>query len=503
MTQLHLKIAFILSVLMLLVPSFASGASLMKQLEDECIDILKSAKPSVVNVIVEREADDLRRRGIPDPPQHALDLQVERQIGCGIIIDDKGHILTTASVVEDALQILIRDDQGREYPANAIGIDKLSNLAIIQSQMKDPRPIRWGDSAKILPGSWIVNIGSTYGDLHSLSFGMVAGQGPNTSLGPFPDYLQFNAAVNPGDSGGAVVNSKGEAIGVIVAVLETDTATRGEVGFAIPGDRAQQISNELIQNGQIVRAWLGATVTDYTNPRGDILGQPQIGLLVTQVTKGSPADLAGIFAGDILLKFDGELVDNTGSLKHSINRYRVGDTPHLSIWRAGRELSLKVKLSVDPQNAWLPKRSALTASEQREMEIMNAAEIALGKKVFIDIHPADHFKRQRLIHFFWAHYPPGTRDLVIERLGYIEENFSTSNTSGFLTDKGRVYLQFGAPERIMTTRYDRGSSDMLKTPDEVDTWYYYSHQIAFQFGVDNNYVNENPLSSMIRLTTSQ
>jgi GWxTD domain-containing protein len=476
-----------------------AAASLMRQLEEECIDLLRRARPSVVNVIVEREAAPEVQGFSRDEPPLAPGMEFERQIGCGIVLDDKGHVLTTLSVVSDALQIMVEDHEGRQAAAVLLGADPLSNLAVIQADLEDPAPIAVGDSDRVLPGSWVVNVGSTYGGVHSVSFGMIAGKGPNAGLGPFPDYLQFNAVVNPGDSGGAVVDARGQLVGVTVAVLDDAGDRGGEMGFAIPANRALEIARELIANGQIVRAWLGATVSDYRRPRGDLLGGPERGVAVVRVVDGSPAATAGLREGDVILRVDGEPITDTAALKMAIHRRHGGETARFLIWRDGLESRLDVRLTEDPTYDRLPLRAELTDEERREMDLMSAAELAFGKRVYIDYERADHARRKRLAHFFWSHYPPGSRQVIEERLAYVERNFGSPDTPGRLTDKGRVYLQFGSPDRITTSRFERGESELLRDPNEIDTWYYYSQKVAFQFNVEDNFLYDNPLRSMIRL----
>lgn len=272
-------------------------------------------------------------------------------IGSGIIIDEKGYILTNNHVIEEAQEItVIFDSQTCE--AQVVGSDPGTDLALLRIEPKDkliPAPL--GDSDKIKVGHWVVAIGSPLGLRLTVTHGIISAMGREFSVHPLLELIQTNAAINPGNSGGPLLNLKGEVIGINVAI-----AKEGQnIGFAIPINTAKEIVSILKTKGKVTRGWLGVGGT-----YNDNLSQVEIeifkkrfglekipkkeGILVLEIFKGSPAEKAGIKKGDIILEFDGKKLEDFRTLSKIILITEPGTVVKIKIFRYGEILEIEVKI---------------------------------------------------------------------------------------------------------------------------------------------------------------
>lgn len=335
------------------------------------IEVVNRAKPAVVQVATTRSVSTRQRS--PDffsddffefwfgprerPEQRGQDAPEEREqvqsgLGSGVIVSEDGYILTNNHVIEDAEGIMVILPNGREYKAKVIGKDagrQGTDLAVLKIDGNDLPILSLGDSEELQIGEWVIAIGSPFGLAQTVTRGMVSGKG-RTSPGidiEYTDFIQTDAAINRGNSGGALINIYGELIGINTAIATGGGFSYGNVGvgFAIPINLAKRIMTQLIEKGEVERGWLGVLLQpiDYDLAEKLKLGEPR-GALITQAHAGMPAHKAGIRRGDVITEFDKVTIRDTNHLMHVVAATGVGETVEVKVIRGGKEKALKVKL---------------------------------------------------------------------------------------------------------------------------------------------------------------
>jgi len=323
--------------------------------EDESINvrIYRQASPAVANILTKATEYDFFMDPVP----------IEGA-GSGFVIDPRGYILTNFHVVEGAQSIeVVLGDQSR-YPAKYIGADQRNDVALIKIDPKGKRlvALALGDSGAIQVGQKVLAIGNPFGFQSTLTTGVVSalGRTVQTSQTTFIDEaIQTDAAINRGNSGGPLINSRGEVIGINSAIY-TPTGTTAGIGFAIPINTAKSIANDLITDGRVHRAFLGIETMPVNDWLSQALDLPvQDGLLVEMVTRGSPAAGAGIrggdrvaqagmrkiaIGGDVIVAIDGQKIANQFDMNVILNRKRPGDSVNVSLYRGGKKMDIPVKL---------------------------------------------------------------------------------------------------------------------------------------------------------------
>lgn len=287
---------------------------------------------------------------------------VRTKSGTGFIIDKEGHIVTNEHVISGAFHVFITLYDGSEYTAKIIGTDALTDLAVLKIDAENLEPARLGDSDNLRPGMLAIAIGNPYRLQHTVTSGIVSAL--NRTLESEKGYvihgvIQTDAAVNPGNSGGPLLNSKAEVIGVTSAIFSTSGGFEG-IGFAIPINTAKSIASQIIENGKVIRPWLGITGITITPDIKKELGIDTDGVLIIDVVPNSPADSAGlrgtfreglnIFVGDIIIEAEGKRINNMEQLIEVITSKNVGDEFEIRYIRDGREFSAKIILGERPGN---------------------------------------------------------------------------------------------------------------------------------------------------------
>jgi serine protease Do len=263
--------------------------------------------------------------------------------GSGFIIDPSGIVVTNNHVVGRANQITVNLADGTELPARVIGIDDLTDIAVIAVSAPHPLPsVQWGDSRKVQIGDWILAAGNPFGLGGSVTSGIVSARGRDIGAGPFDDFLQLDAPMNPGNSGGPTFNMEGQVVGVNTAIVSPTGGSVG-IGFAIPSEIAERITAELREKGRIDRGWLGASVQDLATS-----GQEDVGVGIASVDRLGPAYRAGLRAGDAILTVNGEKVDSARSLIRAIAGLAPGTTAHLLVRRQGHDSDVAVVIGHRP-----------------------------------------------------------------------------------------------------------------------------------------------------------
>ncbi len=282
--------------------------------------------------------------------------------GSGVVIDSRGYILTNNHVVEDASDIKVTFPDGREVPATIVGTDPKTDLAVIKVKVENgPLPaIAWGSYEVLRVGDVVLALGSPFGLKSSVSFGIISALGRGSvGITEYEDFIQTDAAINPGNSGGALVNMKGELIGINTAIFSRTGGSEG-VGFAIAVSIAKDIANSLIESGKVVRGWMGVAIQELTPALAQSFQLPegqQGGVLISEVHEDGPSAKAGLQRGDVILKYDNEVVKDVNHLRNIVARTKVGKQKEITVLREGKETTLNLVLGERPSDQVLAKAS--------------------------------------------------------------------------------------------------------------------------------------------------
>jgi serine protease Do len=281
-----------------------------------------------------------------NPPRMPRKFKRElKGLGTGMIMDEQGRILTNNHVVGGATEINVLLADGKTYPANPVGADPKTDLAVIRITAKDPFPhVTFGDSDAVEVGEWVVAIGHPRGLDQTVTQGIISAKHRQGITNPssYQDFLQTDAAINPGNSGGPLLNLRGEVIGVNAAIFSESGGFEG-IGFAIPSNMALHIANMLIAQGKVERGWLGVNIQDLTPDLAKSFGlDTPKGALVAEVAKGGPGEKAGLKSGDIILSYQGKEARNASALRNEVANTPVGQEAKLAVWRDRKKKELAV-----------------------------------------------------------------------------------------------------------------------------------------------------------------
>ena len=265
-------------------------------------------------------------------------------LGSGFIIDKKGIVITNNHVIQGADDILVRVNGDKEYEATIIGTDPLSDIAVLKIKSQDKFiPVKFGDSGKARIGDWVIAIGNPFGLGGTVTAGIISARNRNIGMTRYEDFIQTDASINQGNSGGPLFNMDGDVIGINTAILGQSGSIG--IGFSIPSNNAKIVIDQLIKYGETKRGWLGVRIQYVTKEIADAakLNKPR-GALVQSVADGSPSEKGGIKAGDIILEFDGKLINEMKELPLIVAQTEVGKTVDVKVWRNQREVIKKIKL---------------------------------------------------------------------------------------------------------------------------------------------------------------
>ena len=311
--------------------------------------MIKIVSPAVVNIatrgtLTERlpqnplREDPFFRRffGAPDKPRVLH--RTFQSAGSGVIVDArKGYIVTNRHVIENASEITVTLFDNRHVSAKVVGSDEGTDIAVLRVQEPHLTEMSLGDSSHLEVGDWVVAIGNPFGLNHTVTVGIVSALG-RTGINPrgYEDFIQTDASINPGNSGGALVDLAGELIGINSAILSSKDGGNIGIGFAIPVNMVKAVMQQLIAYGTVKRGALGIRLLDVSPERAESLGLVNSrGVLISEVARGSPAERAGIRAGDIVVSINGAARESAAQLRNAIALLRVGQTVDLRVWRNG------------------------------------------------------------------------------------------------------------------------------------------------------------------------
>ena len=338
------------------------------------IDVAKSANPSVVSIISEIEVTQQQFNPFfNDPFFQDLFPDFKRKgqtLGSGVIISAEGYIITNNHVIDDADKIKVIMYDKTEFEAKIIGVDPLSDLAVIKIESEIVLPeIKMGDSDVLSVGEWIVAIGSPFGLHlnHTVTAGIVSAVGRSNVISKltYEDFIQHDAAINPGNSGGALLNLDGELIGINTAIA-TDGYSKSNagVGFAIPINQARRVIEDLLNDGSVSRGWLGVQIQNIDQAIADALNlENKNGALIISIIPDSPAGNSGLQEDDIIIKVDNKEIDNDRELMKAISSKHPGDFTNFTIIRGDEKIRVSVTLGRRPDQETALKEENIKTEE--------------------------------------------------------------------------------------------------------------------------------------------
>ena len=265
-------------------------------------------------------------------------------LGSGFIIDEKGIVVTNNHVIQDAEDIIVRVNGDKEFKAKVIGADPLSDIAVLKLDTKEKFiPVKFGDSDKARIGDWVIAIGNPFGLGGTVTSGIISARNRSIGLSRYEDYIQTDASINSGNSGGPLFDMNGDVIGINTAILGRNGSIG--IGFSIPSNSATLVIDQLIKFGETKRGWLGVRIQDVTKEIAEVekLDKPR-GALVASVAENSPSDKAGVKAGDIILEFNNEKIEEMKQLPIIVARTEVGKKVKVKIWRNKKEIVKTITL---------------------------------------------------------------------------------------------------------------------------------------------------------------
>jgi serine protease Do len=365
--------------------------------------LMKAAGPAVVNVISTRKAQtaaagagptagsavprgedpmlEFFRRFMPDMPDRG---QARQGLGSGFIISEDGYILTNAHVVAEFDDVNVRlADSKREFKAKVIGVDKRSDVALLKVDADGLPTAKLGDSSKLEPGDWVAAIGSPFGFANTITAGIVSAKGRSLPDEMYVPFIQTDVAVNPGNSGGPLLNLQGEVIGVN-SLIYSGTGGYMGVSFAIPIEVALDVSRQLKSQGKVTRGRIGIAVQPVTKELARSFKLDEAtGAIIINVEKGGPAEKGGVRVGDVVLEWNGERIDEPNELPRLVAATKPGGLAHLAVWREGKRQTLELRVGEIAPEPAVAARQAPAKQEDARLgmavrELMPAERKMLG-----------------------------------------------------------------------------------------------------------------------------
>ncbi|MBA1159322.1 Do family serine endopeptidase [Microvirga mediterraneensis] len=384
---------------LLLLASAAPVPALAQQVPTDFTAIVKQKMPSVVAVTTKQRVEERQQRAQSTPDDQDLpelfrrffeersspERQQPRQgLGSGFVISADGYIVTNNHVIEDADDIHVAFGENSPVPAKLVGRDPATDIAVLKIEPQPNMAVTtWGNSDAAEPGSWVIAIGSPFGLGGTVTVGVVSARSRDIQSGPLDDYIQTDAAINRGNSGGPLFNARGEVIGVNTAIFSPVGANIG-IGFAVPSRTAQTVAEQLIRTGRVERGYVGLRLQEITPAIAQALGRPDDkGVLVASVEPGGPAEKAGIKSGDVITRIGDQAVESGRDLTRTVAGLKPGTQARLTVVRGGNTQEITVAVG-QRQEEQAAQGDAQQGSE------------AEGKRLGVALAPIDEEARRRL-----------------------------------------------------------------------------------------------------------
>ncbi len=355
---------FIKSFLIIIL---ASSSSLYAQLPDNISELVDQSAPAVVNITAKKEISQRSSfgyGGIPDEmlerfgiPRDFREMPQQRResvsFGSGFILKNN-YILTNFHVVEDATEVVVSLSDRREFKAEVVGVDPLSDLAVLEVDGKDLPAVNVGNSDKLNVGDWVIAIGSPFSFDFSVTAGIVSAKGrsiQNNNIGNYVPFLQTDVAINPGNSGGPLFNLDGDVVGINSQIYSRSGGYQG-LAFAIPINVAMDVADQIINNGEVSRGYLGVRMSEVDSDLADALGMNKpYGALINDVEEGESADNAGLAPGDVIIEFDNKEIKFSSDLPHVVGQIKPDSSAKAKVIRDGKEITLDFVLGELPMTS--------------------------------------------------------------------------------------------------------------------------------------------------------
>ena len=350
-----------------LIIIFTSSVSLHAQLPDNISELVDQSAPAVVNITAKKEVSQRSSfgyGGIPDEmlerfgiPRDFREMPQQRResvsFGSGFILKSN-YILTNFHVVEDATEVVVSLSDRREYKAEVVGVDPLSDLAVLEVDGKDLPAVNVGNSDKLNVGDWVIAIGSPFSFDFSVTAGIVSAKGrsiQNNNIGNYVPFLQTDVAINPGNSGGPLFNLDGDVVGINSQIYSRSGGYQG-LAFAIPINVALDVADQIINNGEVSRGYLGVRMSEVDSDLADALGMNKpYGALINDVEEGESADNAGLVPGDVIIEFDSKEIKFSSDLPHVVGQIKPDSRAKAKVIRDGKEITLDFVLGELPMTS--------------------------------------------------------------------------------------------------------------------------------------------------------
>ncbi|MDC0477091.1 Do family serine endopeptidase [Pelagibacteraceae bacterium] len=360
---------------------FNSSSAYTKSAPDSFADLAEQLMPSVVNISTTQtiktnsNSNPFPFKFPPGSPFGEMFKDFENQqpterkasaLGSGFIIKEDGIVITNNHVIANAEDILVRVGD-KEYKAKLVGADPYMDVAVLKMETKDKfKPVKFGDSDLARVGDWAMAIGNPFGLGGTVTAGIISARNRDINLTRYDDFIQTDASINQGNSGGPLFNLKGEVIGINTAILGQSGSIG--IGFAIPANAASNVIDQLMEFGETKRGWLGVRIQEVTKEIAEVekLKKPQ-GALVASVGENSPADKAGVKAGDIILEFDGKKIDTMRKLPKVVANTKVGKSVQLKIWRNKKSITKKLTLGRLESSEEFKEKKIKTVKKKEEV----------------------------------------------------------------------------------------------------------------------------------------
>ena len=365
-----------------LVIIFSFSSIQAKAVPDSFADLAEKLMPSVVNISTTQTVKTTQNafpfQFPPGSPFGEMFKDFEQpkerkasSLGSGFIIKENGIVITNNHVIANAEDILVRVGE-KEFKAEVVGADPYMDIAVLKMDTKDKfTTVKFGDSDKARVGDWAVAIGNPFGLGGTVTAGIISARNRDINLTRYDDFIQTDASINQGNSGGPLFNLKGEVIGINTAIIAPGQSGSIGIGFAIPANAASNVIDQLIEFGETKRGWLGVRIQEVTKEIAEVekLKKPA-GALVASVGQNSPADKAGIKAGDIILEFDGKKIDTMRTLPKVVANTKVGKSVELKIWRHKKSINKKLVLGRLESSEEFKEKKTQTVTKENEIETL-------------------------------------------------------------------------------------------------------------------------------------
>ena len=353
-----------------------------KPVPDSFADLADKLMPSVVNIsttqTVKTTSNPFPFQFPPGSPFGEMfkDFEQPRErkassLGSGFIIKANGTVITNNHVIANAEDILVRVGD-KEYKAKVVGADPYMDIAVLKMETKDKfTPVSFGDSDKARVGDWAVAIGNPVGLGGTVTAGIISARNRDINLTRYDDFIQTDASINQGNSGGPLFNLKGEVIGINTAIIAPGQSGSIGIGFAIPANAASNVIDQLMEFGETKRGWLGVRIQEVSKEIAEVEKLKKIeGALVASVGENSPADKAGIKAGDIILEFDGKKIDTMRTLPKVVANTKVGKSVQLKIWRNKKLITKRLTLGRLESSEEFKEKKSKIVPKDKEIDIL-------------------------------------------------------------------------------------------------------------------------------------